>query len=167
MDEMMVKITGDVKNAIMIDPGVWIFDERRVDMDKIFDEKAKSSEERNYAAIGRAFDEQRMKGASPQTNENKVTISKKDLNEKSLGIGLAPFFANAAPNPEASMVRIHRSQDLEEVILPLKDVSSGIAAFSKKGNPLKETGPLHFYYQDGSNRDNPITHVSGFTVAKP
>lgn len=166
MEEMVVKITGAVKHPIMIDPGVWIFDERRVDMDTVFDEDAPSPEEKNYAALGRAFDEQRTKGASPQTNENKVTISKKDLTEKSLGIGLAPFFAHAEPHPEASMVRIHRSSEQEDMILPLREVQSAIAAFSVKGSPLKENGPLHLYYQDGSNRENPITHVAGFTIVQ-
>ncbi|SDN23986.1 hypothetical protein [Alkalicoccus daliensis] len=162
MDEMIVKITGAVKHPIMIDPGVWIFDERRVDMDKVFDEEEKSIEEKDFAAMGRAFDEQR-KGVNPQTNGNKVTISKKDLTEKSLGIHLTPFIVNAEPESHAERVIVQRINN-QEVILPLDKVKTAIAAFSHKGAPLKENGPIHLYMADGSNRYSPITGVTGFTI---
>ncbi len=37
-------------------------------------------------------------------------------------------------------------------------------AFSHKGKPLKEDGPIHIIYQDGSNKDDPIKHVKSFRV---
>ncbi|WP_147802436.1 peptidyl-prolyl cis-trans isomerase [Alkalicoccus halolimnae] len=164
MDNMLVKITGLVKYPIMIDPGVWIFDERREDMEKIFESSELKQSERDYAALGKAFDEQRKGAKPPQTNENKVTVSKKDLTEKSFGISLAPFMKNAEPTEEAESVRLYRSGGKEDIVLPLRQVEEGIVAFSNSGNPLKESGPLHFYYRDGSNRENPITHVQSFSI---
>ncbi|PTL39739.1 hypothetical protein [Alkalicoccus saliphilus] len=163
MDEMLVQIKGAVKHPVMIDPGVWIFDDRRVDMDTVFDEPEKNQTDKEYEAMGRAFDEQRKGALPPQTNENKVTISRKDLTEKSLGIRLAPFMKNAEPEETASMVRLHRKNGKEDIILPAEKAISGIVAFSETGSPLRSSGPLHFYYSDGSNRNEPITHVSGFT----
>ncbi|CAM3961479.1 hypothetical protein [Alkalicoccus chagannorensis] len=166
MDEMIVQINGAVKHPVMIDPGVWIFDERRLDMDTVFDQPESSQKERDFSAMGKAFDEQRMQGAGPQSNQNKVTISKKDLTEKSLGIGLKPFFHNAEPEPDAAYVHLVQDQPEEDIILPLEEAMEGIAAFSHKGSPLKEDGPLHFYYRDGSNRTSPVTRVKGFTLLK-
>ncbi|PRO64757.1 hypothetical protein [Alkalicoccus urumqiensis] len=160
-----VQITGNVAYPVMIDPGVWIFDERRVDMDTVFDEAPQEQSDREYEAMGRAFDEQRQGAEPPKTNGNKIKINRKDLTEKSLGMSLEPFFGYAEPGAEASRVRVHRNAG-EDQILPLDTVRKSICAFSKKGEPLKEDGPLHLYFGDGSNRADPITHVYGFTIVK-
>jgi hypothetical protein len=39
-----------------------------------------------------------------------------------------------------------------------------IFSFSKNGRPLKETGPVHVYYGNGSNQDAPLTSVHKIIV---
>ena len=39
-----------------------------------------------------------------------------------------------------------------------------LMGFSKDGKPLKENGPVHIFFKDGSNRENPITDVRAFRV---
>jgi len=39
-----------------------------------------------------------------------------------------------------------------------------IAAFSFKGEALKEDGPLHILLDDGSNRENPVKYVTGIRI---
>ena len=36
--------------------------------------------------------------------------------------------------------------------------------FSKDGKMLKEDGPVHLYFADGSNRDNPLKNVRAFRL---
>ena len=38
--------------------------------------------------------------------------------------------------------------------LPLETVKNAILGFSKEGKPLKEDGPVHLYFNDGSNQQN-------------
>ncbi len=36
------------------------------------------------------------------------------------------------------------------ITLPLETVNKAILGFSKEGKPLKEDGPVHLYFNDGS-----------------
>ncbi|QKS71559.1 peptidyl-prolyl cis-trans isomerase [Paenalkalicoccus suaedae] len=160
---MMVSIKGQVKYPVYIDPGTLIFDERRVDMATIFDEKAESPSDKEYRQLGAAFDSQRKEGAMPQSNQNIVSVSRRDLKEKSYGISIAPFIQNASPLEEATMVKLLLTEQQEES-LPLDVVNNGFIKFSEKGSPLKDDGPFHFYFGDGSNKDAPIVNVTGFEI---
>ncbi|WP_444684122.1 peptidyl-prolyl cis-trans isomerase [Alkalicoccus luteus] len=163
MAEMLVKIVGNVKHPVMLDPGTWIFDERRIDMEKAFDQAVKQDSSESYAALGKAFDMQRTEGAVPQQQTNKITVSKKDMKEKSFGIRLRPFLQNSSPRDDAESVRLIRSSG-DEVHLTLTEASNGILQFSHKGSPLTEDGPVHFFFSDGSNRDKPITGIERIEV---
>ncbi|NJP36479.1 peptidyl-prolyl cis-trans isomerase [Alkalicoccus luteus] len=163
MAEMLVKIVGNVKHPVMLDPGTWIFDERRIDMEKAFDQSAESESNESFAALGKAFDRQRTEGAVPQQQTNKITVSRKDMQEKSFGIRLRPFLLNSSPDETADTVKFIRASDAD-VTLTLEEAGEGILQFSHKGSPLTEDGPVHFFYSDGSNRDNPITGIERIEV---
>jgi hypothetical protein len=75
---------------------------------------------------------------------------------------LAPFLRNAEPLPDAKELTIVTEHN--EVTVPLEQAYKAILGFSKDGKPLREDGPVHFYFGDGSNRETPITHVRRFIV---
>ncbi|MBJ8206604.1 peptidyl-prolyl cis-trans isomerase, partial [Bacillus cereus] len=70
------------------------------------------------------------------------------------GIPFHPFLANAEILEDATQVEIETVD--HTMTLPLETVKNAILGFSKEGKPLKEDGPVHLYFNDGSNQQNPI-----------
>ncbi|MBU9711261.1 peptidyl-prolyl cis-trans isomerase [Evansella tamaricis] len=162
---MSITITGNVKHTITIDPGVWIFDERKVDLDTYFSQKTQNYQDSEGEKLAKAFDLHRKEGANVlSSNGNNITVSKKDLTEKSFGIPLFPFLENASPNEDVEYIIFKRSSG-DDFTCPVHLAREGIIGFSKKGKPLKEDGPLHFYYNDGSNQSDPITDIINIVVS--
>ncbi|MBU9720488.1 MULTISPECIES: hypothetical protein [Bacillaceae] len=158
-----ITISGNVQHTITIDPGVWIFDDRKVDLDTYFSQKTQNHNDREGEKLAKAFDLHRKEGASVLTNGNNVTVSKKELTEKSYGIPLFPFLENAAPLDNAKEVIFERSEG-EDFTCPIEEAKEGIIGFSFKGKPLSENGPLHFYYNDGSNKQSPIKNIYNIKI---
>ncbi|MED1204219.1 hypothetical protein [Heyndrickxia acidicola] len=162
---MIVTITGKVTYSITLDPGTWIFDDRRIDMDTYFtsDRKEVDEDEEYTRATGRFFDREIKEGAiSPPTLNTERKYLKERLLTGSFGIKLEPFLKNAEPLHDAQSFILILSDG--EIKIPLKKAYNLILAFSKQGKPLKEDGPIHAYFEDGSNKENPIKHVQGFRV---
>lgn len=157
LKEMIVRIKGNVKHPITLDPGVWIFDDRRFTLDAFFSGDVSHVEHKEVKALGDAWDNQR-KGLNPQSNQNIIHVDKKDLTENSLAVPLKPFLDNAALNDDAEFVHLMDGSGNGSTITK-QEAESGILAFSKEGRPLKDTGPVHFYFGDGSNEGEPITHI--------
>ncbi|ADH99129.1 hypothetical protein Bsel_1619 [[Bacillus] selenitireducens MLS10] len=162
MSAETVRIIGNVSFRLTLDPGVWIFDDRRVHMENVFTDRAEAQVISEAEKMARAWNRQRT-GKKPQSNQNIVHIDRKDLTEHSLGIPLEPFLQNASPSEDAKSL-IVRQEDGHEERISLTEAMSAILAFSEKGKPLKETGPVHFYYGDGSNHHNPIQNVTELIV---
>ncbi|MBB6449429.1 hypothetical protein HNR44_001378 [Geomicrobium halophilum] len=149
MDPFIINLSGEVKHSITIDPTAWIFDHRKFNLDEYFlgfhDNKKDVSQENN--AGPRRF----------QTNQ--IRTKKEASIEGSYGIILEPFIENAEPLPSADRLIAITSDD-KEVSAPLADGKAWIACFSSsEGKALKEDGPIHIYFPDGSNRHSPITNV--------
>ncbi|WP_416151079.1 peptidyl-prolyl cis-trans isomerase [Salipaludibacillus sp. HK11] len=164
MSSMIVSIKGMVKHSITIDPGVWLFDERIVDLNTYFQEEKTEDYDPVIENMGKAWDEQRQVTAKVQTNDNKIMNNKTDLTEKSLGIAIEPFLTNASPLSSATSVRFVRNNGEEDFVCSLAEAEKAIVGFSDKGKALKETGPLHFYYGDGSNQQNPVKNIQSLIV---
>jgi hypothetical protein len=162
---MIMTITGKVKYPITLDPGTWIFDDRRIDMETYFtSDRAKVNKDEEYTrATGRFFDREIKEGAiSPPTLNSERKYLKERLLTGSFGIMLDPFLKNAEPLHDAKTFILILSDGEKE--FPIKEAYNLILAFSKHGKPLKEDGPLHAYFEDGSNKEDPIKHVQGFRV---
>lgn len=163
--ESIIPIKGKVKYRITLDPGVWIFDDRKVDLNTYFKEEqpSDSSLEEYTKSISKHWDREITEGAVyPPTLKTEVKFQKEKVLNGSFGILFKPFLENAEPDAEASIVIVESGT--EKVKLPLSEAYSLVLGFSKNGKPLKEDGPLHIYYQDGSNIETPIKNVTGFTV---
>ncbi|WP_078576081.1 hypothetical protein [Salipaludibacillus agaradhaerens] len=165
MSSMIVSIKGAVKHTIIIDPGLWIFDERKVDLTTYFTEERPDASTALYEQLGRSWDEQRLKGARPQSNDNKLSVDKKALTTSSYGMPLGPFISNAQPSSNATKVTFSSTTKHTHFICSLEEAENGILGFSHKGQPLKETGPVHFYLNDGSNLLTPVTDIDTITIS--
>ena len=163
--ESIIPIKGKVKYKITLDPGVWIFDDRKVDLITYFQqEQAIDSSLEDYTkSISKHWDREITEGAVyPPTLKTEGKFQKEKILNGTFGIPFKPFLRNAEPEENARSVVIECGTD--EVKLPLEEAYGLILGFSKDGKPLNEDGLLHAYYKDGSNRENPIKNISGFSV---
>ncbi|RSD28157.1 peptidyl-prolyl cis-trans isomerase [Mesobacillus subterraneus] len=164
--ETIIPIKGKVKYKITLDPGVWIFDDRKVDLNTYFkqEQMQEDSLEEYTKSVSKHWDREIMEGAVyPPTLKTEVKFQKEKVLNGTFGIPFKPFLKNAEPEQNAVNVIVEYG-DQEQLTLSLEEASTIILGFSKDGKPLREDGPLHVYYQDGSNKENPIRNVTGFTV---
>lgn len=163
--ENIIMFSGNVKYPITLDPGVWIFDDRRVDLTTYFDaETEKKDELEEYTkSISKHWDREIMEGAVfPPTLKTEKKFEKEKVLTGTFGIPFKPFLKNAEPDSNANTLII--ICDDKEVRLSLDQANELILGFSENGKPLLEDGPAYVYYGDGTNRDQPIKKVREFRV---
>ncbi|KON89240.1 hypothetical protein AF332_22135 [Sporosarcina globispora] len=163
--ENIVAFKGNVKYQITLDPGVWIFDDRRVDLTTFFiQEKIGNNELEEYTkAVSKHWDREIMEGAVfPPTLKTEKKFEKEKVLTGTFGIPFKPFLMNAEPRENAEFVVIE-SED-GQTRLTLSQAEELILGFSIDGKPLKEDGPVHVYFGDGSNQNSPIKNVKAFRV---
>jgi hypothetical protein len=166
----IILITGNVKFTITLDPGVWIFDDRKIDLNTYFLnpsheqlQNEQQEEEEEIKKLSAFWDREIQEGAVfPPTLKTEKRYLKEKIITGTFAMPLAPFLRNAEPLPDAKELTIVTEHD--ELTIPLEQAYKAILGFSKDGKPLREDGPVHFYFGDGSNREAPITHVRRFVV---
>jgi hypothetical protein len=164
--ENIIPITGKVRFSITLDPGVWIFDDRKVDLLTYFSEakQEKQNEEEEIKKISAYWDREIQEGAVfPPTLKTEKTYEKEKVINGTFGMRLEPFLRNAEPLADATTLTIVTEH--KEIQIPLELAYEAVLGFSKNGKPLKEDGPVHFYFGDGSNQHEPITHIRKFIVS--
>ena len=163
--ENIILITGKVKYTITLDPGVWIFDDRRLDLTTYFSkEKARSDKLEEYKkAVSKHWDREIMEGATvPPTLKTEKKFEKEKIMTGSFGILFKPFLNNAEPLSDAACLVISCTDG--EIEMPIEDAYQLVLGFSNQGKPLSSDGPVHVYYGDGSNQENPIRNVKQFIL---
>lgn len=161
----IMPIKGKVKFPITLDAGVWIFDDRRIDLNTYFTEEKnqEDTDEVEFTVASKHWDRVIKEGAvSPPTLKSERQFEKVKVLTGSFGIILKPFLENAEPEPGASELIIETTTG--EHSISLDEGKELILAFSEKGKPLSTDGPVHVLYPDGSNKENPIKNVKGFRV---
>ncbi|WP_096199209.1 hypothetical protein [Bacillus sp. FJAT-45350] len=167
--EFIVFITGEVEHSLTIDPSVWIFDERKVNLDTFFNSSEPVEDELTTykKAISAQWDREITEGSTPPSEQNNnkadTRFKKEELLSGSFGIPFDPFLKNATPKEDATSVVVETSTG-ESHVFNMKEAQQILLGFSKDGKPLRETGPVHVYMGDRSNKNKPITHVSRFVV---
>ena len=162
----IMPIKGNVKFQITIDPTVWIFDDRRIDLTTYFEQERTqvNAEEKYLADVGAHWSREIMEGAVfPPTLKTERKFDRKGMMTGTFGMEIAPFLANAEILPEASTV-VFECEDGSEHNFPIDEAKTIIFKFSQDGKPLQEGGPVHVLFADGSNVDNPITGVVAIRV---
>jgi hypothetical protein len=164
--ENIVMIKGEVLYTITMDPGVWIFDDRKVDMDRHFNEstKTKNEIEEYTKEVSAHWDREITEGAAiPPSIETEKKFKREKIISGSFGIPLRPFLKNASPLETASKLTVKtKTSELE---FDLSFATQFILGFSKNGKPLVEDGPIHIYFGDGTNHDKPIKDVRELIVS--
>jgi hypothetical protein len=165
--DFIVSLNGSVNYPLTLDPGVWIFDDRKKDLTTLFnlDDSNETEQEKYLKDVSAHWDRELQEGAVPPSEQEKDS-PKKTLKETlltgSFAISLSYFIFNAQPKPGTQKVKI--SSGDESVEMTLEEAQTGYLAFSNNGKPLKEDGPVHFYFGDGRNKENPIKNITAITL---
>ena len=165
MMENILTIAGNVKFTITLDPGVWIFDDRRVDLTTYFSQvkETNDSDEAYTKAVSKHWDREIMEGAIyPPTLKTEKKFEKEKVLTGTFGIPFKPFLLNSEPAPDAKRLVVQTAT--EEIEFPLETAYDFILGYSNNGKPLTSDGPVHIYFGDGSNQNNPIKRITGFTI---
>lgn len=141
---MIFPITGNVRYPLTIDPTVWIFDERKIEVDQIGKEVGDNAQEAYYAKMGAAWDKGITEGS--RTDHNKpMTREEKDAALRgTFAMPLAPFIQNAETLEGASALRFEGTETVE---LNLSTLPELYLQFSKDGKVLSD-GPVHLLYRN-------------------
>ncbi|WP_371261392.1 peptidyl-prolyl cis-trans isomerase [Bacillus sp. OV322] len=163
--ESIVFINGKVKYQITLDPGVWIFDDRKIEIDTYFSEEKteRSGDEEYTASAARHWQKEIQEGATlPPTLKTERKFEKQRLLSGTFIIPFQPFLKNAEPDENASGVTVTAGG--KEHHFTMQEASNFLLGFSVDGKPIKDGGPLYIYFGNGTNRDQPIRNVVSFTV---
>ncbi|OLN21161.1 hypothetical protein BTO30_16415 [Domibacillus antri] len=164
--EQIIPFKGKVAFPVTLDPGVWIFDDRRIDLDTYFAELSQTDtdpDEEYTKSMSKFWEKEIREGAIfPPTIQSEKKYEKEKVLTGSFGVPLTPFLKNAEPEEDASHLVIETEKG--EHSFPIEEADSLIMAFSNKGKPLREDGPVHILLKDGSNLDSPITHVTAIRL---
>lgn len=158
MQEFVFFISGKVKKPLTIDPTVWIFDERKIDIQSFFETTIQLEDDNDLAnytqKISKQFDKEMLEGSeppNPNRDSNRIKYDRQELINGSFGMPLRSFIRNAAPYDDAQSILVETTEN-QHVTLPIEKADYLVAAFSDHGQPLKEDGPVHLYVADGTTR---------------
>lgn len=166
--EFIIPFKGEVKYKITIDPTVWIFDDRKIDLETYFsEERVERDELEEYKrGMGEHWSREIMEGATvPPTLNSEKTYNRKEKNKMmvgTFGMIFKPFLENAEPAEQATRVILETGNG--EYTFSIEEAKELIFKFSQEGKPLKEDGPVHVLLPDGSNQQTPITEVVAVRV---
>ncbi|MBP1948764.1 hypothetical protein [Virgibacillus litoralis] len=161
---MIVPIIGNVTYSITLDPTVWIFDDRKILLEEAFTEKENKQVEENELENAskrwsRAVYQQKI---NPPVNKSISRFEREKILENSYVMPINEFVGHAEVNESATDVTLVTSKGDEHI--SLEALQSCYLLFAVDGKPLKEEGPVHLFYKDGSNKDNPITGINKIVI---
>jgi len=154
---------GAVSFTITLDPSVWIFDERKFDLQTYDGKELQDVFDVNeyLEGTGSQWDKELKEGATPPS-EKKSMIEQRKALQGDYGMRLAPFIENAQPAPTVTSMRIWRENG-ESITLPLSDAKRAFLQFAKDGKPIREGGPALFYLPEMWREKQPaIDHIVAF-----
>lgn len=164
--ENIIPIKGAVKFKITLDPTVWIFDDRRIDLKSYFTSNQKEEDEdlKYLLSTGQHWSREIMEGAVfPPTLKTERKFDRQGMKTGTFGILIKHFLKNAEIEDGATRV-IFECKNGDEHSFSIEEANKLIFKFSQDGKPLLEDGPVHLLFADGSNVENPIKNIIGIRV---
>ena len=164
--ESIIQVKGAVNFQITLDPTVWIFDDRKLDLEKYFIEKPEEvdPDEEYIEKAGKFWSREIMEGATfPPTLKTERKFDRKEMMTGTFGIKIEPFINNAEPKEGATTV-VFETNNGTQHRYSIEDAKKFIFQFSKDGKMLNEDGPVYLLLRDGSNYENPIKGIVGMQV---
>lgn len=164
--ERIVPIKGEVSFNITLDPSVWIFDDRRIDLTTFFtDAHIEKDELLEYTKrMSAHWSREIMEGStSPPTLKTEKKYEKTKMLTGTFGIYLKHFLHNAEVKAHATSI-VFETTIGEEHRFSLEEAETIIFKYSQDGKQLLEDGPVYVLFADGSNLNSPIKNVNAVRV---
>ncbi len=163
--ETIISITGAVQYKLTLDPTVWIFDDRKLDLTTYFNQEKEAVDDEKYLReVGAHWSREIMEGAVfPPTLKTERKFDRKGMLTGTFGIKIKPFLENASILNTASEV-VFETTNGTSYTFSIEDAKTLIFKFSQDGKPLVEDGPVHIIFEDGSNLENPIKNIAAIRV---
>ncbi|MDO5375870.1 hypothetical protein [Staphylococcus rostri] len=159
----MIQIKGAVKFPITLDSTTWIFDDRKVtieDLEKGVFEGEKPIKFEDNREWNRAILEGQT---NPPTLNSEIEYKKRAVLQGSFVINMTPFFKNAEPHDEASIIRL--SNDSDHIDVPFTLLPYLFFQFAKDGKRLYEdNGVDSFIYTPDEGYQYQFKHVTHIEV---
>ncbi|TCT26917.1 hypothetical protein EDD68_101274 [Melghiribacillus thermohalophilus] len=163
---MIIQLTGKVNYHITLDPGVWIFDDRKIEWEQAFghplsNDNPNGEEEANrlQQRWSREVYQQKI---NPPINKSISKFERNEILKGTYVMPIKPFIENAEIQDGAETVILSTSSGEHEI--SVNQLTEGYFLFARNGKPIKEDGPVYFYFGDGSNKDTPIKGVKQIIV---
>lgn len=164
--EAIIPIKGNVRYAITLDPGVWIFDDRRIDLKTFFNEShiEKDELEQYKKEMGAHWSREIMEGATfPPTLKTEKKFEKTKVVTGTYGILFSHFLKIAEPAADATTISFEIADGAVHTF-PIEQAEQFIFKFSEDGKPLINDGLIHVLLKDGSTNDTPIRDVTTIRI---
>lgn len=161
---MIVQIKGNIEFPITLDPSVWIFDDRKIlleELDQVREEKNKKEDAQRAAEL---FDQELYFNTKikPPVNQSIQRFDREKILSESFLMPLESFITNVEPKDNATSARLITTSD--DIVISLEQLKEAYALFSKDGKQLSEDGPIHLYFGDGSNKEEPFKNVKEIVI---
>lgn len=150
MQEFVFFISGNVKKPLTIDPTVWIFDERKIDLNAFFESGSKLEEDNDLTdytkKISEQFDREMLEGSeppNPNRDSNKIKFNRQELINGSFGMPLKSFIKNASPFENASTIQVETTDETVHAF-PLEKGTISLRHSLKTVNRYGMTVPFTF-----------------------
>jgi hypothetical protein len=160
---MIIPLTGNVTYSITLDPTVWIFDDRKILLEEAFSESAAERTKSNETeAAAKRWERAIHQQYKPPVNKSISKFEGEKILKNSYVMPIRDFVQHAQIKENAREATLVANN--KEISITLDELKDCYLLFSVKGKPLKEDGPAHFFYRDGSNRDTPVKGVKKIII---
>lgn len=161
---MIIQLKGKVTYPITLDASVWIFDDRKIILEEAFTEKEVVQEEDPLKKADEMFNQEIyfQTKIKPPVNKSINRYEKEKILENSFVMPLEDFINNAEVKPEAKRARL--KTDGDDIVITVEQLTDAYLLFATDGKPLKEEGPVHLYFRDGSNKEAPIKNIKQIII---
>ena len=161
---MIIQLKGNVAFPITLDPSVWIFDDRKVMLEEAFIEKEEELPEDTIKKAAEMFNQEIyfQKQIKPPVNKSLSREEQKKALIHSFVMPLKYFIINAEVHDNAERAILKTNGD--DIIITIEQLKDALLLFAIEGKPIKEDGPVHLYFGDGSNQTNPIKGIKQIEI---
>lgn len=165
---MIIQIKGNVKFPITLDPSVWIFDDRKIQLEEAFNPAKREVEKEDpLKKMDRMFNQEIyfQKHIKPPVNKSLDRQQRKDALIHSFVMPFKDFMDNAEVIEGSKNARLILAEE-EEIIISIEQLHTALFQFAIDGKQIKQDngGPVYFYFGDGSNQNKPIKGIKEIII---